>query len=80
MSTTMTSKGQVTIPKRIREALRIEPGDRIDFDVDCKGRVLIQPVRPAADRKTADRFEAVRGRASIRWRTEDLMRLLRDDD
>lgn len=79
MSTTMTSKGQVTIPKRIREALRLEPGTRVEFDVDDDGRVVIQPARPAPTRQANDRFESARGRASIRWRTEDLMRLLRDD-
>ena len=28
---TVTSKGQVTLPQKVREALRIRPGDRIDF-------------------------------------------------
>lgn len=77
MSTTMTSKGQVTIPKHIRKALGLEPGARVEFDLDDKGRVVIQPAQVAP---TADRFEQARGRASIRWRTEDLMQLLRDDD
>jgi antitoxin PrlF len=31
MSTTVSSKGQVTIPKRIRDALRIESGTKVDF-------------------------------------------------
>ena len=78
MSTTMTSKGQITIPKHIREALRLEPGTRVEFGVDDQGRVVIHPARVAP--KSDDRFEAARGQASIRWRTEDLMQLLRDDD
>jgi len=80
MSTTLTSKGQVTIPKRIREALRLEPGSAVEFAVDAQGRVVIQPARAARVRRAKDRFEAARGKASVRWRTEDLMRLLRDDD
>ena len=41
-STTVTSKGQVTIPKRIREFLRVKPGDRVDFLVDGDGRVRVR--------------------------------------
>lgn len=31
---TMTSKGQITVPKEIREAVGLEPGDRLLFDLD----------------------------------------------
>jgi len=79
MSTTLTSKGQVTIPKRIREALRLEPGSTVEFAIDAHGRVVIQPARAARPQRAKDRFEAARGKATVRWRTEDLMRLLRDD-
>ena len=42
-TTTITSKGQVTIPKEIREHLRVKSGDRVDFVVDDSGRVIVQP-------------------------------------
>lgn len=42
-STTVTSKGQVTIPKRIRDFLRVKTGDRIDFDIDAGGKVVVRP-------------------------------------
>lgn len=42
-STTVTSKGQVTIPKTIRDFLRVKSGDRIDFDIDTRGRVVVRP-------------------------------------
>ncbi|MBI2198833.1 MAG: AbrB/MazE/SpoVT family DNA-binding domain-containing protein, partial [Candidatus Rokubacteria bacterium] len=32
-ASTITSKGQVTIPKRIRDVLRLKPGDQVDFAV-----------------------------------------------
>lgn len=35
----VTSKGQVTIPKAVRERLQIEPGDRVSFDVRDDGSV-----------------------------------------
>lgn len=41
-SATVTSKGQVTIPKPIREFLRLKAGDRIDFVIDPEGWVLVR--------------------------------------
>lgn len=42
-SSTLTSKGQTTIPKDIREYLNLQPGHRIDFIVDEEGRVILRP-------------------------------------
>ena len=41
-SATVTSKGQVTIPKSIRRALRVAEGDRLDFVVEQEGRVVVR--------------------------------------
>jgi antitoxin PrlF len=44
MSTsTVTSKGQTTIPKDIRKRLNLHPGDRLEFVIDEDGRVLVLP-------------------------------------
>lgn len=75
---TMTSKGQVTIPKTIRDALGLTPGSEVFFDVSPDGAVLVHGKTPAPP--ALDRFEAVRGKADIPWRTDDLMRLLRGED
>jgi AbrB family looped-hinge helix DNA binding protein len=40
---TLTSKGQLTLPKKIREALRVKPGDQIDFILDAQGQVRLRP-------------------------------------
>ena len=82
MATTLTSKGQVTIPKRIRDALHLLPGAEVESAVNEDGEVVIQRNRPvrAARRQAKDRFEAVRGSADIRWKTDELMKLLRADD
>ncbi len=42
---TVTSKGQVTIPKEIRDALHIKQGDRLEFVVDDDGTVRMQPLK-----------------------------------
>ncbi len=39
---TVTSKGQVTIPKEIRRVLRVEAGDRIDFIIEADDRVVVR--------------------------------------
>lgn len=41
---TITSKGQTTIPKEIRDKLNLRPGDRISFIMEADGRVYIQPL------------------------------------
>lgn len=38
---TLTSKGQITIPKMVREALHLEPGDKVYFDVRDDGSVVM---------------------------------------
>jgi AbrB family looped-hinge helix DNA binding protein len=41
---TVTTKGQVTIPKSVRDLLRIEAGDQVDFVVTDDGDVLVRGV------------------------------------
>ena len=82
MSTTLTIKGQVTIPKKIRETLGLTPGSVVDFDVDEQGRIVICKAGEKASFPTNrhDRFDRARGRATVKWRTDELMRLLRGDE
>ena len=42
-STTLTSKGQVTIPKAVRDELGLKEGDRIAFRVLEDGTVIVEP-------------------------------------
>ena len=42
---TMTSKGQMTVPRVIRERLRIGAGDRLDFVVNEQGDVVVRPAK-----------------------------------
>jgi len=57
MESAITSKGQVTIPKAIREYLRVGPGDRIKFFMHPDGTVVLLPKLPVT---------ALRG--LLRWR------------
>jgi AbrB family looped-hinge helix DNA binding protein len=48
MESAITSKGQATIPKSVREHLGLKPGDRLKFFVHPDGSVVLLPKRPAS--------------------------------
>ena len=77
MSTsTLTSKGQTTIPKDVRKRLNLHPGDRLEFVFDEDGRALVLPVsvdaselagilkRPAKPVSVASMNQTIRKRGS----------------
>jgi AbrB family looped-hinge helix DNA binding protein len=86
MATAMTVKGQVTIPKAVRDAAGIKPGDMVTAEAMPDGGILIRPENEAA--RLADhraRIEAVSERTGkiTRWpgkSTDEVMRVLRGDD
>lgn len=79
MATTMTVKGQVTIPKKVRETLKLTPGDAVDFDVNREGQIVVHKTGGRTTVKR-DRFDTARGKAQVKWRTNELMALLRGAD
>ena len=50
MQATITSKGQVTVPKPIRDKLHLKPGDVIDFVLDEDGDLRVAPVKASVTR------------------------------
>jgi AbrB family looped-hinge helix DNA binding protein len=48
MESAITVKGQATIPKAIREHLRLKPGDRVKFFVHPDGTVVLLPKLPVS--------------------------------
>jgi antitoxin PrlF len=42
-ASTLPSKGQITIPKEIRDLLRLQAGHRVEFQVDRQGQVIMRP-------------------------------------
>ncbi len=42
-TSTLTSKGQTTVPKAVRLHLGLKPGDKIRFLVEDDGRVVVLP-------------------------------------
>lgn len=55
LSSTISSKGQITVPLRIRERLGLSAGDRVEFVIEGD-RTIIRPGREAENR-----FEKYRG-------------------
>lgn len=46
--TTISRKGQITLPKQLREGLKLEPGDRVEV-VMGEGYLIIRPVTPPSE-------------------------------
>lgn len=46
---TITSKGQVTIPKQIRDRLGLDEGTEIEFILKDDGTITVQPKKPAME-------------------------------
>jgi AbrB family looped-hinge helix DNA binding protein len=82
LATNVTVKGQVTLPKAVREAANIRPGDRVNVRVRPEGGVIIEA---EAAMKTAEaymtRLEDMSRRRPIRgFSTEEIMRMTRGED
>lgn len=76
MTTTVTVKGQVTLPKDVREAAGIQPGDRVEVRVMGTGTVVIEKPRAAEEYKA--RLNSLAKRRLIRGTTtNEYMRLVR---
>jgi antitoxin PrlF len=75
MATTVTVKGQVTIPKKVRDAAGIHPGDRVDVRATPKGVMIEKP--DAADSYKIRILEVAK-RGVIRGiTTDELMEMTR---
>jgi antitoxin PrlF len=72
----VTTKGQVTIPRNIREILGIAPETEIDFKED-NGRFYI--VKMDKPRKTK-KFKKLRGIATAKMSTDEIMNLTRESE
>lgn len=76
MATTVTSKGQVTIPKTVRDLLGIKPGSAVDFELSPAGDVMLRHGNRKAKRP-ARKFARLRGVATVRMSTDEIMALTR---
>ena len=81
MPTHMTSKGQVTIPKPVRDHLGLEPGMGVEFTYTDDGDVVIRPTARRIRRKAKSRFAPLVGTGKrVGMPTDAYMALIRGYD
>lgn len=70
---TLTSKGQVTIPKEIRDKLRLKTGDRIRFTQNADGSVTVR----AQNRSLLDMVGMLKPRSKRKVSVEEMNEAIR---
>ncbi|NJD38239.1 MAG: AbrB/MazE/SpoVT family DNA-binding domain-containing protein [Geobacter sp.] len=74
----VTSKGQVTIPRNVRQRLGIFPQTEVEFVVE--GNTVILRTVTAGEASRGKRLvETMRGRATVRMTTDEIMALTRGE-
>ena len=74
--TRLTAKGQVTIPKRLRRRLGLNPGSEVSFEMTADGRVFLVPEHEPP--KSV--FATLRGSAKLALSTDEIMALSRGEE
>lgn len=77
MSYALTVKSQVTVPKLIRQHLRVKPGQSVDYEPLPDGSVRMFAVREPT---TENPFRKWFGTGVLRMPTDEIMRITRGDD
>ena len=70
----VTSKGQVTIPRNVRETLGIMPETEIDFREDNGRFYIVKTTKP----KATNKFKKLRGIVTAKMTTDEIMNLTRE--
>lgn len=80
MATTLTRKGQITVPKKIRNYPGLRPGSAVDFSLGPHGEVILRPAEDIPPERRKDRFGRLRGTLDTGRTTDEWMHLLRGYD
>ena len=76
-SSTISSKGQVTVPQEIRNRAGLSAGDRVEFVVD-NGKILFRPLR--GETNPFEKYKGVLKSFRSRKEINDWVSELRDED
>jgi AbrB family looped-hinge helix DNA binding protein len=82
MATKITTKGQVTLPKKARDVLHVAPGDCVEFSIDENGSVIVYkaPAAPVSASLRRERLANPRVEAQRRRQVAEFEELLRELD
>jgi antitoxin PrlF len=76
MAATVTAKGQVTIPKPVRDLLGIKPGSMVDFQRAPDGRIVLVKL---GRKPRPSRFARLRGHAGKGLSTDAILAMTRGE-
>jgi antitoxin PrlF len=75
---TITSKGQITIPKSVRDSLHLHSGDRVEFIVQGESEALVKPVTKTVAEVFGRLCKPGRPRKSVEQMNEAVARSLKE--
>jgi len=80
MLVSITSKGQLTLPKGIREKLGLVLGSKLDFSIDADGSLRARPLRRGAADLFGMLHDPDRAASTVRQMNEAVGQYLAQDD
>jgi AbrB family looped-hinge helix DNA binding protein len=76
----ITSKGQVTIPVGIRERAGLLPGTEVDFELAGDSVRIVRAKAPKGETRGQEIVRRLRGSATVKMSTDEIMALTRGED
>ena len=76
----ITSKGQVTIPVAIREKAGLLPGTEVHFELADDGVRLVRTQATGRETRGQEIVRRLRGSATVKLSTDEIMALTRGED
>jgi antitoxin PrlF len=77
MGYAITRKGQVTLPKQVRERLGVAPGEEVEFRLNGRGEVVVEKAKAG---RPVERIAKWRGFFGPGLTTDEIMAMTRGDD
>jgi len=74
----ITTKGQVTIPVEMREKTGLLPDTEVEFELEGKAVRIRRAKAPRRGGRGTNAIERLRGRATVRMTTEEILALTRN--